>query len=301
MSPSRSRSYSRRTLVIAGCLVIVVGCGVMAWLLADVRPPAPDRCPLGLLPTASRCCPAGEREDHGLCIGNAVGCPQNMSMKNVAGSEQCAAVAQRINIAGGTITLAPADWETEGLFAPRTITVHAFTIDNIEYTWGRYSDCIAAHQCDPNILAFPAAPPEAGTPITNIAPQKAAALCGAAGGRLPSGDEWIFAAAGTEGRRFPWGSTGLVCRRAAFGLAHGPCAHGANSPELAGSRPDGATPEGTLDLAGNVAEWTVEPQGHLARGGSFLSTVAGQLKTWASEAANGPSSHIGFRCVYDRN
>ena len=31
------------------------------------------------------------------------------------------------------------------------------------------------------------------------------AYCGAAGGRLPTGDEWIAAAVGPEGRRYPWG------------------------------------------------------------------------------------------------
>jgi formylglycine-generating enzyme required for sulfatase activity len=65
-------------------------------------------------------------------------------------------------------------------------------------------------------------------------------------------------------------------------------------------RPDGATPDGVLDLAGNVAEWTVEPGGaQVARGGSFRSRVAGELKSWAVEERSGPSDHVGFRCVYD--
>jgi formylglycine-generating enzyme required for sulfatase activity len=96
----------------------------------------------------------------------------------------------------------------------------------------------------------------------------------------------------------------LVCRRAAFGLLQGPCASqseskAGTSAELVGSRPDGASPEGVLDLAGNVAEWTREGGGgYSARGGSFRSTSAAELKSWASLGARDKALHIGFRCAY---
>jgi formylglycine-generating enzyme required for sulfatase activity len=224
-----------------------------------------------------------------------------MQMTTSAGASQCAAAAQRIKITGGTLSLTPADWEAEGLTAPRHITVRSFSIDSVEYTWERYAQCVATSRCNAVQLHVPAPAPEPGLPITEIDPQHAAALCHLDGGRLPNGDEWMVAAAGLGGRRFPWGSTGLVCRRAVFGLPSGPCAQGATGPDLVASRPDGATSEGVQDLAGNVAEWTVEPQGIVARGGSYRSTVAGQLKIWASETAVSPQPHIGFRCVYDDN
>ena len=70
---------------------------------------------------------------------------------------------------------------------------------------------------------------------------------------------------------------------------------------MAGARPDGATPEGVLDLSGNVAEWTTERDpSPLARGGSFRSVAATDLKSWASEAAAPRARHVGFRCAYDR-
>jgi formylglycine-generating enzyme required for sulfatase activity len=100
-------------------------------------------------------------------------------------------------------------------------------------------------------------------------------------------------------RRFPWGATGLVCRRAAFGLVAGPCAESATMPELAGARPDGATPEGIADLAGNVAEWTRERDGSVrARGGSFRANNAAELKGWSAVGRSGASDDIGFRCVF---
>jgi len=66
--------------------------------------------------------------------------------------------------------------------------------------------------------------------------------------RLPTEAEWEYAARGKEGRRFAWGDEWVTGR--------------ANTQELAlesttpvGLFPDGATPEGFLDLTGNVLEW----------------------------------------------
>jgi formylglycine-generating enzyme required for sulfatase activity len=199
----------------------------------------------------------------------------------------CAASAKKIRFAGGRLRSAPSDWEAEGAEQPPSEVVQPFAIDSIELT---------------NELAR-ATEGEPGAPRTNVTPEQAEKLCAIYGGRLPSAGEWLIAAAGlAEPRRFPWGATGLVCRRAAFGLVDGPCGEGATSAELAGARPDGATPQGVLDLAGNVAEWTREPGGgYRARGGSFRSRVAGELKSWASEPmpAERRSPHIGFRCAYD--
>src|SRR6185503_21054203 len=101
-------------------------------------------------------------------------------------------------------------------------------------------------------------------------------------GALPSRDQLAFAAAGQTGRRYAWGDTGAVCRRAAWGLASGPCAEGASGPEIAGAHPDGASPEGVLDLAGNVAEWSAPDRADApvaeVRGGSFADGAASALR-----------------------
>ncbi len=90
----------------------------------------------------------------------------------------------------------------------------------------------------------------------------------------------------------------MACRRAAFGLERGPCAENGGA-ELSGSRPDGASPDGLLDLTGNVAEWTREASGEWsARGGSFRSASAAELKSWATGAAHEKALYIGFRCAY---
>ncbi len=221
-----------------------------------------------------------------------------MTLIDQQGERQCLHVAQRVPIAGGRLTISPTDWEAEDIVTPYSATLNAFALDDTEVTWGRFLDCSRQGPCASVTLSIPN-PLEPGLPITHVSHDQAQQICVAFGGRLPTGDEWVFAAAGANSRRFPWGSTGLVCRRAAFGLVEGPCAQGGALPDLAGARSDGATELGLHDLAGNVSEWTVEPSGFRARGGSFRSSVAGQLKGWASVITSVPAADIGFRCAYE--
>jgi sulfatase modifying factor 1 len=252
----------------------------------------PARCPPGSSQLGPRCCGEGQQLERLRCVGTPSRCPSGMKL--LSGPRPgCVPETERVSLRGGTLLLAPSDWEAQGVIEARQVRVRPFALDSTEVTYARWERCARAGLC--RALSWQ----EPGLPVTGVNPSEAAALCRFEGGRLPSGDEWLFAAAGVEQRRFPWGQTGLVCRRAVFGTVRGPCAHGARGPEIAGLRPDGATPEGLVDLAGNVAEWTVEPGGTQAvRGGSYLARLAAELKSWAAQPDRGPAADIGFRCAY---
>lgn len=269
----------RRQVVLGtGILAAIVALAIVLFVARRERTD-PARCPAGLWAQGPRCCGEGQSLAGGACSGVPIRCPDGLAPR----ARGCVAVPRRVRILGGTLTLSPNDWEAEGI-ARRTITVTEFEIDAFEVTHDRFGSVGA---------------PEPGLPVTSLSAEAAEAFCRAQGGRLPSADEWLFAATGISARRFPWGPTGLVCRRATFGLVEGPCGTGATGPELAGARPDGKSPDGVLDLAGNVAEWAREPNASArAHGGSFRSRVAGELKSWSVEGGESAADHVGFRCAY---
>ncbi len=86
-------------------------------------------------------------------------------------------------------------------------------------------------------------------PVVNVAWEDVLAYCSWVGKRPPYESEWEKAARGTDGRIWPWGNEyregcGNIDRDLAVGM------------QPVGSCPDGASPYGCLDMAGNVSEWT---------------------------------------------
>lgn len=271
-----------------------LGASAIAWivLLGTRARDEPARCSPGFQSKEVRCCAPGQGFSAGQCVGVPKRCPEPFVLVKEP-TPGCVHPNDRVFIEGGSVTLGPSDWDTVEVVEKKTLVVRSFLMDQLEVTAHRYLACVTDGLCAPLPTEM-----EPGRPVSAISVDAARKFCAFSAGRLPTPAEWIYAAAGPEGRRFPWGPHGLVCRRAAFGVVQGPCAHGGILPDLAGQHPDGNTPLGLFDLAGNVSEWAVTEDGEASvHGGSFRSKNVRDLKTWSTQAPK-ISDEVGFRCVY---
>jgi sulfatase modifying factor 1 len=292
MSPPGARGRPGIALVLGGAALLLIAAVV---LLARSRAEPPARCAAGMVALGARCCGEGQRLSGERCSGAPSRCAIGME----GTPSGCVAVNRKVRIEGGILRVGPGDWEAQGVISKHEATIAAFVVDSLEIDEQRYAACVGAGRCE----TVPSSG-EPGRALSGLTLSEAVAFCRWAGGSVPTRDQLAFAAAGKTGRRYAWGDTGAVCRRAAWGLTTGPCAEGATGPELAGSHPDGASPEGVLDLAGNVAEWTLpEPRGESVaevRGGSFADGAANGIRSWQRRVlpVDTRSPEVGARCVY---
>ena len=196
----------------------------------------------------------------------------------------------RTKVDGGTFTSGPEK-------QPVQTEVKTFWIGKLEVTNRDYLAFVRETRAPPPrdwVNGLPDSEKEYALPVTGVNQAQATAFAQWLGGRLPTALEWERAARGTDGRPFPWG------RRWNKDLLS------CNSPQLKppGSFPDGASPVGALDMAGNVSEWTAttDDKARVAvKGGSCRDATPEAFHMGEVVWTEPGKQHgaLGFRCAWD--
>lgn len=165
-----------------------------------------------------------------------------------------------------------------------TVFLDPYWIDQLEVTNEMYSKCVDEKECDPPSSdsssgndEYYSNPTYANYPVIYVSKQDARNYCWWAGKQLPSEAQWEKAARGsTDNRKYPWGNETINDTYANYGGIIG-------DTTSVGSYPMGESPDGVLDMIGNVWEWVSDCYG------------AGYYKKYLPD--NWPSNPEGPNCV----
>lgn len=208
-----------------------------------------------------------------------------------------------------------------------TVTVTGFCMERLEVTEAEYEACVSAGSCTPSAteaMCNSQSPNRGSHPVNCVDWNQAVAYCNYIGARLPTEEEWEYAARGTDGRKYPWGNqppnaTLLnACGDECVAYAH--TVH--NETKIAmysgndgftetapvGSYPRGASPFGILDMAGNVYEWTSSPYCtypqhacsspyRMYRGGGWYTEKTAAAATRNGDLTGDHKVVVGMRCA----
>ena len=244
---------------------------------------------------------------------------------------------EMIYIPAGNFILG-SDLSVDGYASPEEETpqlrvyLDGYWIGKTEVTNAEYLKCVEAGVCEQGYYMSLYNRDMADMPVTYVSVEQAERFCSWIGGHLPTEYQWEKAARGTDGRIYPWGEEEPSLDNDLANVPNYVDADGKGFDLFAvGSFPNGQSPYGLMDMAGNVWEWTStwysmnyyetlaaeeeisgtvvrNPRGpengstQVIRGGSCASTEMNNYPAYM-RAANrsylniASSYYVGFRCA----
>jgi serine/threonine-protein kinase len=201
------------------------------------------------------------------------------------------------------------------------VYLDAFWIDKTEVTNKMYSLCVSAGACkEPTDKSSLIQSNYYGNssfdnyPVIYVDWYMAKTYCEWAGRRLPTEAEWEKAARSTDGRIYPWGNT--APNKSLLNYTN---TEGIGDVTEVGKYPNGASPYGAMDMAGNVFEWVSSlyrsypydamdgrenfdsSEDRVVRGGAWERIYDSSLRSANRNGyrATVPLVYLGFRCARD--
>ena len=198
------------------------------------------------------------------------------------------------------------------------VYLDAFWIDKTEVTNAMYEQCVDSGRCglpeakhSEEVFQYYGNDEYNNYPVINVTWYQAQDYCEWAGRSLPSEAQWEKAARGTDGMKYPWGNSSPHSNSGNYYQNVG-------DTYRVGSYPEGASPYGALDMAGNVSEWVADWYGRYSSGaisnptgaatGNYKILKGGSWNHYAIHLrsalrtyylASYANNEIGFRCALD--
>ena len=202
------------------------------------------------------------------------------------------------------------------------VDLSGYWMDKTEVTNAMYAKCVQAGACPVKIMdisftrdSYYGNAEYDNYPVIYVTWDEAQTYCTWAGRSLPTEAEWEVAARGPDRRKYPWGNSAANCNLLNFG--GGLANYCTGDTTAVGKYPQGASPYGILDMAGNVWEWVadwygsnylVEPhqdplgfptgENRVIRGGSWFNNTEYIRTTFrTNHSPDDATEYIGFRCA----
>ena len=272
----------------AACVVGQCGIGNCSAGFANCDMDATDGCEVKLATDAAHCGACGNACVSGkFCqVGACIPVPEGM-----------------VSIPAGTFTMGDADNKAKA----GMVTVSAFFMDVTEVTTKAYAACVLSNKC--TAASTGGSYCNAGVagrenhPINCVDWNQATAYCAAQGLRLPTEEEWEYAARGTDGRLFPWGNTAPTNQLCWNGAGNDLGQVNRKNTCAVSSYSSGNSPFGLADMSGNVWEWTSSTFGggaaRVYRGGGWNDYDPSYVRSANRHVYEPTARHVdlGLRCA----